>query len=365
MAQVGVSWIYKLRREELVKELIKYRIEDSGTVPDLKKRLVNFVKKNPQLFKNKPQDEEDYDEEVDKTIEEEQHSNEHIYIFKPADTSTPTEKMEEGRLATNPGQQSIFVLPESSGTSKVLDQMRKWNCHFDGKDVYAFLERIDELRQAYDFSEEQAIKGFPELLRGEALLWFRNERENFNSWDSLIKGLKEFFLSPQEQRNLRQQIFERKQKDNESIRSFVTALGTLMRRYGEFNVNEQLDSLYYNMRPEFRLYVPRESVTSQADLVQKVEKIEETTRLINKEKKKNFQPNDKAKIAAIEAPYNNKTCCWKCKKPGHSRIKCKNKQRKFCSYCGTDGVWTRDCSCHPTGNAAKVDPPSTEDRPNV
>ena len=59
-------------------------------------------------------------------------------------------------------------------SSKILDQMRKWNCHFDGKNVYAFLERLQELQKTYQFSDQQILRGFPELLRGDAQLWYRN-----------------------------------------------------------------------------------------------------------------------------------------------------------------------------------------------
>ena len=47
--------------------------------------------------------------------------------------------------------------------------MRKWNCRFEGKDVYSFLKRVDELRTAYGVSDEQLLQGLPQLLRGDAL----------------------------------------------------------------------------------------------------------------------------------------------------------------------------------------------------
>lgn len=51
-----------------------------------------------------------------------------------------------------------------------LNQIRKWRCHFDGKDPHAFLERVEELRHMYDIHGVSLIAGLPELLRGDALL---------------------------------------------------------------------------------------------------------------------------------------------------------------------------------------------------
>jgi hypothetical protein len=68
--QVGVSWVYRLKRDELVTELVKHHIEQSGTVDELRKRFVAFIRKNPQFFADVPADEEDYDEKADITIDE-------------------------------------------------------------------------------------------------------------------------------------------------------------------------------------------------------------------------------------------------------------------------------------------------------
>lgn len=351
MTGVGVSWVYKLKKEELVEELIKYHVEESGTVPELRRRFINFIRSTPNLFRDKPKDSENYNEDIDRTMDEEKNANELVYLVRPENASSPLQDNRMQNNASNQANQSNFVMPVADNTVKCLDQMRKWNCHFEGKDVYSFLERIAELRQAYDFSEEQTLKGFPELLRGEALLWYRNEARNLTSWALIEKSIKEYFLSPEEKRRLNHQMRERKQKDNESIRTYVTALATLMRRFGEIDMHEQIDNLYYNMKPELRLYIQRDSITSHVELIQKVERVEETLRIMNKEKKK----PEKSMVAAIETQYDSKICCWKCKKRGHTREKCKNKQRKFCSYCGKDNIWTRECSCHPTGNVPPAD----------
>jgi len=56
----------------------------------------------------------------------------------------------------------------------VISQMRKWGLHFDGKNPWTFLERIEVLRGEYEYPEELLLRGLPEVLRGNAFLWYQN-----------------------------------------------------------------------------------------------------------------------------------------------------------------------------------------------
>jgi len=50
-----------------------------------------------------------------------------------------------------------------------MNQIRKWGCHFDGRDPLSFLERIEELQLQYRYTDELMLAGLPELLRGDAI----------------------------------------------------------------------------------------------------------------------------------------------------------------------------------------------------
>ena len=65
---------------------------------------------------------------------------------------------------------------------KVMGQMRKWNCYFERKDVYSFLERVEELRLAYGVEEGQLIQGLADLLCRDALHWYRSVASECTSW---------------------------------------------------------------------------------------------------------------------------------------------------------------------------------------
>ena len=153
--------------------------------------------------------------------------------------------------------------------------MRKWSCNFDGRGVYEFLEQVRELQRAYQMSDEQLLRGFPELLRGDAQLRYRNCASFITTWKVLEQGLRDFFLSPGERRHLDQQIRERRQGSKKSIRSYTTSLLTLMRRRGGFNHESIMQALYHNMKPGLRILIrPREAITP-GELIQRVQEIEE------------------------------------------------------------------------------------------
>lgn len=155
----------------------------------------------------------------------------------------------------------------TDNSPSLLDKMRKWGCYFDVWDPYTFLERIDELHRAYAFSNDEMLRGFPELLRGDALLLYRNEIRVI-SHQELTNFLRLHYLSPYELSHLENQITSRHQGNNETFRSFVletfftfrfvNALRTLMRRHGGFYLWREIDTIYWNMKPHIRLHIHRQ-----------------------------------------------------------------------------------------------------------
>jgi len=64
-----------------------------------------------------------------------------------------------------------------------MNQIKKWGCHFDGRDPLSFLERVNELHRQYRYSDEIIMDGLPELLQGEVLSWYRNFQEEWHTMD--------------------------------------------------------------------------------------------------------------------------------------------------------------------------------------
>ena len=377
MARVPVSWIYKLSKNAIITELEKINEETSGTKVILRSRLISYVRAHPEEYMDKPADDPDYVEEIDRTkdLEELEAAFQRLRQENARSTSSPHEQNIQNRHPAR--SENIEIANETHSTAKVMDQMRKWNCHFDGKDLYTFLERVNELQRAYRFSDEQILQGYPELLRGDAQLWHRNYAAHITTLEALEQELRNFYLSPNELRDLDLQINNRKQGANETIRAFTNTLMTLMRRRGGFTENKQIETIYYNMRAEYRLHVARETIRRTTDIIQKVEAYLKSKNEFENENKitSNSQiresnqghrtvnapaRTEKLKLSTI---YERARCCWRCKEQGHDRFNCKNKSKIFCSYCGKDDVFTYDCNCHAPGNAPRAGPVIQRARP--
>jgi len=215
-------------------------------------------------------------------------------------------------------EESFGVLPLSIlERTKVFNQIGKWGHQFDGKDPLSFLERIEELRRGYGYDDEQLLLGLPELLKGDALLWYRNHWDSWATWEDFCCGLKTRFLPADFSRKTRQEILGRYQKSGEAFTSYCTALLTMMRRVGGYSAVEQLDQLYDNLDPELQLHIRREEVGTLDELSSRVAHIETIQR--RKKDRQSEAPTVKGTIAA--ATYSREECCWRCKQRGHTRPK--------------------------------------------
>ncbi|XP_077280405.1 uncharacterized protein LOC143907461 [Temnothorax americanus] len=215
-----------------------------------------------------------------------------------------------------------------------MNQMGKWGLHFEGKDPWSFLERIDELRAAYEFSDAHWLRELPELLRGDALLWCRNNRDNWNSWAEFIADFKDTFLPRRYRLQLINEIRDQMQKKREPYIKYATQMPALMRKAGGYSTEEQVEQRYENLHPDYQNRIWRSDVRSPRDLQQQAGDFER------------LQQNRKKRTTAKTADvYNRGECCWRCKQRGHTRFDCRRPAQKFCSRCGKDGVLTKDC--HP------------------
>ncbi|KMQ84833.1 hypothetical protein RF55_17040 [Lasius niger] len=317
-------------KSELADFAQKRGLDASGTLEDIRRRVREYFDRHPEE-----------DAEIERTA-----------VAGPsADTF-----LDAREAPRTPVTVTIPVppIPVAAGPiaedSKVIGQMRKWGCHFDGKDPMAFLERIAELRDAYGFSDRQLLRGLPELLRGDPLLWLRNNREHWRTWDDFDRDFRGQFLPRRYQAALRREITDRRQRPGEAFAKYATEMLTLMRRSGGFSRDEQVDRLYENMSPEYKFYVRYDDATSVAELQARAADYEE----IESQRREHARAARKAEEKpAVAAAYNKEECCWRCKQRGHTRFNCKKPPRKFCSQCGRDGVLTKQCH-PPPGNAERA-----------
>lgn len=329
------SWIYQRTKDQLVQELDGLGIDSSGTLDDLRRRLSRYVSKNPE------------------------YAPKHTEMCSDDETETTIASAPEAAPAAASGPAPTDL--SDSDPARAMNQIRKWGCHFDGRDPLAFLERVAELRQAYVVSPEQLLLGLPELLRGDSLLWYRNSRDTWTSWEDFDRDFRRTYLSRRYIAQMRREIQNRMQRADEPYRKFEAAILTMMRRTGTYTVEDKLDTLYENLYPEYKTRIRRDDVSSLNDLRDRADEYE-AVEAERKAVRKAQEPTP----TTVALTYNRADHCWRCKQRGHTRADCKRPARKFCSQCGKDGVLTRDCHPRPENSmragseaANSRDPPAS------
>lgn len=316
------SWIYQLPKEKLTAWLRLLGQDPDGRLDDLRKRMSTLTLENPERFQN---------------IEELIHP---AKITEPAVKTTATEDRRTLHTTNS-------LTPEGPDTVSALNQIRKWGYHFDGRDPVSFLERIEELQAAYGLTSTEMLAGLPELLKNDALMWYRNHRAEWENWEDFARAFREHYLPRRYRTQLLRELQSRQQHEAEPYARYATHVLTLMRRAGHLSRAEQLEQLYEGLRPEYKLYIRRHDIDSIPDLAalaQEFEAIADTRRAT---------PAPATRTASATPAYNREECCWRYKQRGHTRADCKRPPKKFCSQCGKDGVLTRDCHPRP-GNPPRV-----------
>lgn len=134
----------------------------------------------------------------------------------------------------------------------LAERVRKWGVSFDGtRDLLDFLEQVEELSFTYEVPLDNLISCLPILLKGKAIAWYRNNRRNWCFWEDFKYDIKQFFLPVNIDRQLEEDIRNRTQGPKECAHDFITALQTLIRRYGGMRHDNEVERLYRNLRPEY------------------------------------------------------------------------------------------------------------------
>ena len=340
------SWIYGLSKAQLTEQLEAVHVAPVGTVDDLRRLLKDFIRRNPNVIAwpstsaHGPaiQITDDHeDAPVDAKLRRAGSTEE----------LPPEEDIADYASAYEPAFAPPRPRPPEPG--HIMDRVRKWGCVFDGRDAFAFLERVSDLREGYGVTGPQLLRCLPELLRGDPLLWYRNHRHTWSTWTAFEQAFRRRFLPLNVQKQLRREALDRQQRDGETFNRFVDSICTTMRRAGNFTESEQLELILDNMDPELRIHVRAEDTDDLDTLTERVNELE----LLNERRKAVKKAPITTRTAAATVPYDRDNCCWRCKQRGHTRVDCRKPAKKFCSQCGKDGVFTRDC--HPwSGNASRT-----------
>ncbi|KAH1009028.1 hypothetical protein HUJ04_001457 [Dendroctonus ponderosae] len=168
-------------------------------------------------------------------------------------------------------------MASGSGYSPASSPLRvyKWNVHFDGKtDSVTFIERLQEIFTAQGIQINRLLPHMPEILQGDASLWYRNNHTHWHTWTDFIQDFRSFIFPVNYAADLEMEISRRLQRPNEPASRYITELQTLIRRDGNMNQEQELQWLYRNLMPEYRQHVRKSDITDVISFSRTIREVE-------------------------------------------------------------------------------------------
>lgn len=266
------------------------------------------------------------------------------------------------------------------GFKRKLVPISQWGVKFSGDNNYsvnAFIERVDELKDARNATDEDLWRCAIDFFQGDALIWYRANKDNVMNWNELVILLKRTFQSPFYQDELRREIYDRTQGKDESVTVYMAVMQNMFKRLPVPPVErEKIYIVMKNLQPYFQRAICRDEFNSMSDLINVLRIVDRTK--VNCERfqepvnyKSNLEPDLAYKHSArkeictveesqeINAMLSSNRRCWNCRELGHTFRECKlPKQRLFCYKCGKFGSTTPNCTCK--GNEQRENSPAAK-----
>lgn len=368
---------HQLRKADLETLLKKLHLDHTGTVDVLRQRLATCLNRpDPEVEINttdlrnveNPLNQGDTDEAASET----QYDDTAESLYEAPANGPPV----RGARAAS-GDNTV-------DTAGVCERVRKCGIIFDGRsDPVLFLERLDEFQECYNLPRRHLLAALPVMLKGNALLWYRNAKDAWYSWQDFVDEFRLQFLPLRYQYHLEEAIRKRTQGAEEKFKDYAIALQTLLRRASSCSPEEKLERIYNNMLPNYKLYVRRCTVSTLPQLtaaaLEYEQILEDRKKAPSSSNNQHFyteeRRNQQANVPSGPRvpPRNNNVpassrnmrqqpaaaparkielhadTCWKCGERGHGRSRCPNRAVTFCSRCGKTGILTKDC-CGFQGN---------------
>lgn len=243
----------------------------------------------------------------------------------------------------------------------------QWGIRYSGSNlsINAFLERVSELKDARNATSYDLWRYAVDFFEGEALIWYRANKEYATNWEDLVVLLKKTFQKPFYQEELLAEINARTQGSEESVVIYIAVMQNMFNRLPvKISEQEKLSIILKNVQPYYQRAVCRDVFCSIPDLINVLRVIERTKiNCDNFEKPRTFRNSlepdlayhadcfnvgvqEMVKVDEVSNAAGQVKRCWNCRERGHVFRECSvPKQRLFCYRCGRFGVTSKDCEC--------------------
>ncbi|KAM8714602.1 hypothetical protein ACLKA7_000044 [Drosophila subpalustris] len=215
------TWIYNLKREELLQYGSEFKIELTGTVDAMRKEFGEWVEAN--------EGHAPHAERLDALARKHGRNSpfrppviqlENLDVNRTAaslakmdfaSTSEEARRLEDQKREERRapwGTSSIFPQNQTNTENRtnlernpvrdyaaVAKQVREWSFKFDGSSKpLEFLEQVEWSAEAYGLDLNLVPRAIPELLKGTALKWYTANSEHWRTWASFVASFQKFFL---------------------------------------------------------------------------------------------------------------------------------------------------------------------------
>lgn len=273
---------------------------------------------------------------------------------------------------TDMDEQQNLAVPKSV---PVAQWKIKYSGDRNGASLHGFLERVNELRIARNVSREQLFRSAVDLFDGQALIWYRANKNKYRDWEQLAKGIKDTFLPSNYDEKLYEEILSRTQGKGENISVYVAIMTSLFSRLClKLPERLQLRILLKNIDPFYQTQLALTDIKKITELVTlcrllearrlDIEEFSPPPRRFNtfeaelgyvgsSEIDRKVNALQQENVDARPKKYIDKRC-FKCGKIGHIARSCYS-NRKRCFRCQTPDVTIKTCpKCNASGNEKKA-----------
>ncbi|KAL7724040.1 hypothetical protein ACLKA6_003256 [Drosophila palustris] len=255
------SWIYNIKKEDLIQYGIEFDIVLTGTVDAIRKEFGEWVEANEgrmphanrlealarkharqSPFKDPITIARNEDKEMDRNaIAAALENLDFASTSGEEQRRSDQQKQEElrspwGRSSTMQHNQTNTEYRTPTERNPVRDyaavakQVREWSFKFDGNSKpLEFLEQVEWSAETYGLDLDLVPRAMPELLKGTALKWYIANNEHWRTWTSFATSFQEFFLPRDYFTKLLEEVTRRKQGVDEPFKRYMVEMQTLMR----------------------------------------------------------------------------------------------------------------------------------------
>ena len=159
--------------------------------------------------------------------------------------------------------------------------VRKWQIRFSGaksQSIDVFLARLEDCRVLANLSEEEVLSSLSELFTDTAATLCLNEKDNWNTWQDFLTAARRWSGTTKKyQQRLLTEANNRTQGADEAVRDYITCLVAILRKVSPLpSLEQQLDQLHRNLRPQLQAMVRRTDFNSVEGLLELVQEAEQT-----------------------------------------------------------------------------------------